>query len=245
MTTTSPLLLPIAFSSLLEKPSVSAGNRSCLSDPRTFLKRSPFSDWDKPSQQRTTVILLHLLQHKNLSLYQHSLRVRHLSRQVSEYLLLSPQENSDLETAALLHDIGKIALPDALLQKPERLTPEEFELVKQHSLSGARILSWIKMPDPITTLVYHHHERWDGSGYPDGLAGEAIPLGARIITLCDTFDVMTSSRPYQVARTQEQALEELQRCSGQQFDPQFVNLFCHLWANASHPPDEHPPPVYK
>jgi putative nucleotidyltransferase with HDIG domain len=220
MPTNSPLLASIIHYDLLQpSPVVTLGH--------SFL--SPSSDWDKLSQQQATVLLLRLLQRKCPSLYQHSLRVRHLTLIIAEHLLLSREETAFLVTAALLHDIGKMTLPDALLQKPGRLTKAEFEHVKQHSLSGARILSWMHMPDPITTLVYHHHERWDGSGYPDGLQGDAIPLGARIIALVDALDVMTdSNRPYQIPRTPLSALQEVQRCAGSQLDPTLVTHFSHL-----------------
>ena len=228
MSRTLPLLTPMTLFDLLEKTPTAIDTRSVLEHavPLVFLKRA--ASLDSP-ELRVTMILLRLLQNRSRSLYQHSLRVRRFSKRMAELLLLSSEEKASLATAALLHDIGKMDLPDELLQKPERLTPDEFEQVKQHSLSGARILSWMKLPDPIVTLVYHHHEHWNGSGYPDGLAGDAIPLGARIIALCDAFDVMTNSnRPYQVPRTPFEALEELRRCAGSQFDPLLVSLFSHL-----------------
>jgi len=180
------------------------------------------------SQEQEMQILLHLLQRKCWYLYQHSLRVQYLASHLAHSLCLSCMEISAIELAALLHDTGKILLSDDILQKSGKLTQQEFEEVKKHSVTGARLLREMRMPEEIISLVYHHHERWDGLGYPDGIAGDTIPVGARIITVCDAFDAMTSHRPYHHASTPAQALAQLQCCAGTQFDPLLINRFCTL-----------------
>ena len=183
--------------------------------------------------EKSTRILLYLLRYKCLHLYRHSLNVQTIARNLAQRLSLSEAEISIIKLAALLHDVGKIMLPDDILQKTEKLTDEEFEILKQHSASGAQLLQRMKMPEKIIPLVYHHHERWDGSGYPDGIAGNTIPLGARIIALSDAFDAMTSHRPYQHPRTSAQALAEIERCAGTQFDPFLINHFSSLLSPCS------------
>lgn len=173
-------------------------------------------------------ILLHFLQQKCSDLYYHSLSVQHIAHNLAQSLSLSQEEIATIDLAALCHDVGKIMLSDDILQKAEKLTDEEFEVLKQHSASGARLLHRMKMPEKMIPLVYHHHERWNGTGYPDGIVGDTIPLGARIIALCDAFDAMTSHRPYHHPRTYAQALAEIERCSGTQFDPFLTSHFCTM-----------------
>jgi HD-GYP domain-containing protein (c-di-GMP phosphodiesterase class II) len=126
--------------------------------------------------------------------------------------------------AAELHDVGKIAVPDAILNKPAALTAPELEVMRRHTVEGERILAGLEPPD-VARLVRSSHERWDGSGYPDGLRGEEIPLGARIITICDAFDAMTHARPYRSARTIDEALDELHHGAGRRYDPTLVAVF--------------------
>jgi len=130
-----------------------------------------------------------------------------------------------LQIAALLHDIGKIGIPDHVLNKHGRLTPEEYEEVKKHSIIGATILHPIKELGDVAREVRHHQECYDGSGYPDGIRGNNIPLVARIISVADAFDAMTTNRPYRAKKSVEEALFELKRCSGTQFDPVMVSAF--------------------
>jgi len=130
-----------------------------------------------------------------------------------------------LQISALLHDIGKIGVPDHILNKHGRLSPEEFEEIKKHSVIGATILHPIKELSDVAKEVRHHQECYDGSGYPDGIKGNNIPLIARIIAVADAFDAMTSNRPYRKSKTVEEALFELKRCSGAQFDPVIVSAF--------------------
>ena len=133
-----------------------------------------------------------------------------------------------MEAAALLHDTGKIAVPEHILNKPGKLTTQEFEVMKTHVTVGADILSGIQFPFPVVPFVRHHHENWDGKGYPDGLKGEQIPLGARILSVVDCFDALTSDRPYRRALSVDQALAILRERSGTMYDPRVVDKFIEV-----------------
>ena len=135
----------------------------------------------------------------------------------------------DLWMGCTLHDIGKIGVPDSILNKPDRLTAEEFEVMKAHPLVGAKIIEGIPFLEPAMPYVLYHHERWDGDGYPEGLAGTNIPQEGRIMAVADTIDAMTSDRPYRSRRTIDDAIAELKRCAGSQFDPQIVQIFLDLF----------------
>jgi putative nucleotidyltransferase with HDIG domain len=156
----------------------------------------------------------------------HSVRVQLLAKAIAEDFGLRSSEVHNVETAALLHDIGKIDQEFAsVLRKPYNLTAEERELIETHATRGADLLQELKsVPEIVVLSVRHHHERFDGTGYPDGLAGHAIPLPARIIMLCDAIDAMLSDRPYRSALSADEVLEELQRCRGAQFDPALVDV---------------------
>jgi len=127
--------------------------------------------------------------------------------------------------AAELHDVGKILVPEAILNKPAALTEDELALMRRHAIAGYVILSESGEPAPIAALVRSSHERWDGTGYPDGLAGDDIPLGSRIITICDAYDAMTNERPYRPARSAAEALAELRLGAGVKYDPCLVAVF--------------------
>jgi putative two-component system response regulator len=133
-----------------------------------------------------------------------------------------------LRRGALLHDVGKIGIPDEILRKTGELDGSEWRIMKRHPAYGARILAGIPHLSGPAEIVRHHHERFDGSGYPDGLAGEDIPLGARIFALADALDAMTSDRPYRKAMSLEEAITEIERCSGKQFDPVIVSAFLRI-----------------
>ena len=163
---------------------------------------------------------------KDIELYTHSQRVLASTLRLLRVLDLSREEIVAIALAAYFHDIGKLYIEDALLSKPTALTADEYEMIQQHSAFGVDLLSpYIASQVSTLSFVYHHHERWDGTGYPCGLEGEAIPLGARIISIVDAFDAMTSERAYKVKRTPYEAMEELIRCAGTQFDPRLVRLF--------------------
>jgi putative nucleotidyltransferase with HDIG domain len=170
---------------------------------------------------------------KDPQLYLHSRRVQSLANHLTHAMNLPENERVTIGLAALFHDIGKIRIEDALLHKAGRLTSQEFEVIKEHPAHGALILGNFRMLKNIIPMVYHHHERWDGNGYPGRLSGEAIPLGARIVAIADAFEAMTSHRVYQAIRTSDEALEELYRCAGTQFDPYLVEWFSTLVADTS------------
>jgi len=155
----------------------------------------------------------------------HSDRVMQYSRIISRGLGLDQQHEDKICTAALMHDVGKIGIPLDALNKPQKLTREEYELFKEHPDKGRRILEPIEFLRDIVPAVYHHHEQWDGTGYPLGLAGEEIPLEARILAVADTYDAITSDRAYRKALSHEIAIAELRRCAGTQFDPKIVAVF--------------------
>ncbi len=152
----------------------------------------------------------------------HSQRVADLSLKLAEMLEVDEQERREIYSAALLHDIGKIGVRDEILLKPGKLSDEEMETIRSHPIFGDAILAPLKFLGKVTGMVKHHHERWDGKGYPDGLAAEQIPLASRIVAVSDTYDALTSDRPYRSRRTHEEALAIIQEESGAQFDPGVV-----------------------
>lgn len=172
------------------------------------------------------VVLLEALFERDPDLRAHVGGVASLSAAVARRLGLDGHQLEELILVAQLHDVGKIAIPDAVLRKPGPLTQEERTLIEQHTVIGQRILGAVPALRAVGTIVRATHERWDGKGYADGLAGEAIPLAARIVAVCDAFQAMTSSRPYCASLTSREALEELRRCAGTQFDPEIVRTFC-------------------
>lgn len=157
--------------------------------------------------------------------HQHILRVQQYAVATAVALGIEGNDLKAIETGALLHDIGKLGVPEYVLLKPGRLTEEEYAQIKQHPTIGADILDPVKFPWPVLPLVKYHHERWDGSGYPDGLVGEDIPLAARVLSVADVYDALTSSRSYRTAWTHERAIEEIRSKSGRHFDPQVVEAF--------------------
>jgi response regulator RpfG family c-di-GMP phosphodiesterase/signal transduction histidine kinase len=158
----------------------------------------------------------------------HSTRVTDFSLKIAAKMGFSEKELSDLELAAVLHDVGKIAVPESILNKPGKLTAEEFTLIKEHPVRGEAILSPVIELKEIARVVRAHHERYDGTGYPDKLKGREIPLGARIMTIADTYDSITSERPYRKASSHRYAVKEIISCSGTQFDPEVVENFLEI-----------------
>lgn len=158
----------------------------------------------------------------------HSLRVAICARDIADNLGWSQEEVQNVYNVALLHDIGKIAVPDAVLNKPGRLDDEEFEIIKQHPTMGNEILKDITILENVQDGAHYHHERWDGRGYPCGLAGEEIPIYARIIALADTYDAMRSDRVYRKHLSTEKIISEFERCKGSQFDPELADVFIFM-----------------
>lgn len=163
-----------------------------------------------------------ILAAKNLDAARHSDDVVVIAGAICDLLEIRGAERQDLLAAARLHDIGKAAVPSEILNKPGPLNEAEWELVRTHTVVGERILASVPELEGIARLVRHSHERWDGGGYPDGLAGEAIPLGSRIISCADAFHAIRTDRPYQAGRLPATALVELRRNAGTQFDPAVV-----------------------
>jgi len=158
----------------------------------------------------------------------HSERVAMVSKMLAQEVGLTEQEVDRIYMAGLLHDVGKIGVPESVLQKPGRLTVEEFEQMKRHPVIGAHILQDVKQIKDIIPGVLHHHERFDGKGYPGGLAGRDIPLMGRLICLADCFDAMTTTRTYRQAMPLEAALADIRRCAGTQFDPGLTESFLNI-----------------
>jgi two-component system, cell cycle response regulator len=179
--------------------------------------------------------LLRTLAEREPELRAHVADVSSLAVRVGHQLGLLPDELEELRLAAELHDVGKLAIPDVVLQKSGSLDATEWGFIHSHTLIGQRILSSAPALRPVGAIVRSTHENWDGSGYPDGLAGESIPLAARIIAACDAYSAMTSDRPYRSARTPEDAAAELRRCAGRQFDLQVVELLCAVLADEDQP----------
>lgn len=188
-------------------------------------------------ESRTTLLLLGLINALDLrdtETQWHSRRVAIYARSLAEELRLPDEVLLVIERGALLHDIGKIGVSDAILLKPGKLTPEEWEEMRRHSEHGYRILQDIDFLGDARTLVRQHHERWDGKGYPLGLAGKDVYIGARIFAVIDTYDAMTSDRPYRKAMSHEVACEEIAKCGGSQFDPDVVEAWKRIETNEIH-----------
>ncbi|MEW6192632.1 MAG: HD-GYP domain-containing protein [Bacillota bacterium] len=158
----------------------------------------------------------------------HSQRVADMAWDLALRAGLGRGEREKIHVAAHLHDIGKIGIPDRILRKPDRLSFEEWVQIQQHPEIGYRILSRSHLLREVARIVLHHHERWDGKGYPAGLKGEAIPLGARLIAVCDTIDAITSLRPHRPPRTWEECRQELLAVRGLQLDPVLVDFAVEL-----------------
>lgn len=172
--------------------------------------------------------LISVINAKDRYTYGHSERVVLYSRLMANKLNLSKKDKENLIYGAYMHDIGKINIPKEVLMKKMPLTNEEWEMLKQHPENGVEIIKTIDSLSGAMPIILHHHERYDGKGYPYGLKGEEIPFLARILCIVDSFDAMTSNRPYNKRKTYEEAIEELKRCSGAQFDPELSNAFIEV-----------------
>src|SRR5262249_31311999 len=175
----------------------------------------------------------------------HSRRVARHAERIARTMGLEPAAVSEVRAAAVVHDVGKLDVPKEVLNKPGKLTDDEFEVIKIHPVRGAEMMLERDFPPALAEIVAHHHERIDGTGYPDGLAGVEIPVGSRIIAVADTFDALTSKRPYRPARPHRQALEILSAEAGSQLDAEAVRAFLShysgfrplaVWATVTHIP---------
>jgi putative two-component system response regulator len=171
------------------------------------------------------VALSNAVEAKDVDLKDHCRYMAYRAARLAAYVGLRGHDLEAVAHGALLHDVGKIAIPVQLLHKVEPLVSGEWRELRRHPEIGARICGPLEGARDLAPIIRHHHERWDGSGYPDGLRGEDIPLGARIVALADAYDVIVRGRPYQPARSHPAAIEELWRCAGSQFDPALVPLF--------------------
>jgi two-component system cell cycle response regulator len=176
--------------------------------------------------EQTRDVLLQVLHESQPDLHGHLHDVAELVLAVGRRMMLGPDELAEMARAAGLHDVGKMAIPDEILNKPGPLDNVERGFIRQHTIVGERILAATPLLSPVARIVRASHENWDGSGYPDGLSGEQIPLAARIINACDAYYAMTSDRPYEAAVPRAEALAELRRCAGGQFDPAVVDALC-------------------
>jgi len=158
----------------------------------------------------------------------HSERVSYYSDVVSKRLSLDPKDRTELQIASYLHDIGKIGISDRFINKKGTLTSTDWAIIKQHARKSIELLAPLKLSPNVLAYIQHHHERFDGTGYPDGLVGEQIPLGARIIAISDSYDSMTSARPYRKPLSNGEAENELRSWSGKQFDPELVSVFSEI-----------------
>jgi two-component system, cell cycle response regulator len=181
--------------------------------------------------RQSSDVLMRALAERHPDLGEHHDEVAELVEEVGMRLGIDAAELAHLRHAASLHDIGKVAIPDAIITKPGPLTDDEWAFMRRHTVIGERILSAAPALGAAARLVRSSHEAWDGTGYPDALAGVEIPLGSRIIAVCDSFDAMISSRAYAPAKTIDDALAELRRCAGTQFDPELVSVFEQVLAD--------------
>jgi HD-GYP domain-containing protein (c-di-GMP phosphodiesterase class II) len=199
-------------------------NRSCLYSPSVVRIYSPDElerETERNARLRAAKNLVRFVDARDPSTANHSEVVSGLAEAIGLQLGVEAEIVDHLRLAGLLHDLGKIGLPDAILKTPRRLTPDEYAIVKRHPEFAHSLLDGLGI-EPVEEWVLHHHEHWDGSGYPDGLAGEEIPLGARIILVADAFEAITADRPYRAAQSVEAALAELRANAGGQFDPDVV-----------------------
>jgi diguanylate cyclase (GGDEF)-like protein len=189
-----------------------------------FMYRKKMTE-SKSMRSKTLKTIMRTLHEKNPREEEHSKRVGEISRRIGALMGFSDDQAETLYLVGYLHDIGKIAIEEGVLNKPGRLTDDEFEIIKKHSEIGCRIIRSSYEISEIADAVLFHHERWDGKGYPKGLRGEEIPVYSRIITVADSYDAMISQRPYKDCMSSEEALREIENCSGRQFDPQIAELF--------------------
>jgi two-component system, cell cycle response regulator len=204
-----------------------AGEALRIADQRMYAHKH---NGRSSARNQSRDVLLRALAERNPELGQHISGVAELAEAVARGLHLDEEQVDHVRHAAALHDVGKVAIPDAILDKPAALDEAEWEFIRRHTIIGERIVAAAPALRQVAALVRSSHERWDGGGYPDALTGEEIPLGARIVSVCDAFDAMVADRPYRSGMDAADALAELERCSGTQFDPDVVTAFAAAWS---------------
>jgi putative two-component system response regulator len=214
----------------LDPTEASARVENVLAAARLATRGGEMSDELDRTRLESVIRLARLAEYRDDATYEHPQRVGRTAALLAARLGLAPDAVEAIRIAAPLHDVGKVGVPDRILLKPSRLTAAEFELMKSHTLIGAEILSGSTWPvlQMAEQIALSHHERWDGSGYPDGRVEEDIPMSGRIVIVADNFDALTHSRPYADAWDAEKAAAEIRRQSGQHFDPQVVDAFGSL-----------------
>ncbi|MCK4427482.1 MAG: response regulator [candidate division Zixibacteria bacterium] len=183
----------------------------------------------RESYMETLTALANAVEARDIYTRGHTERVWYMAELLARQMGWDEDKLWEVKMGGILHDIGKIGVPDAILNKPEALTQKEFEIMKQHPACGARILEGISFSKPAIPYVLYHHERFDGKGYPYGLRGEEIPIQGRLMAVVDTFDAITSDRPYRRSKGFELAVKEIKECSGTQFDPKVAKIFVEAW----------------
>jgi diguanylate cyclase (GGDEF)-like protein len=196
-----------------------------IADQRLYAGKA--SDTRSAGRQSADV-LLQALYERSPELGSHLHDVALTAKEVGKRLGMSGEELDQIAQAAELHDVGKMAIPDAILKKPGPLDHEEWEFIRGHTIIGERIVSAAPALAPVAKLIRSSHERFNGTGYPDSLKGDEIPLGARVVAVCDAYDAMIGPRPYRLGLSKEDAISELRRCAGAQFDPVVVDVFCQV-----------------
>lgn len=179
-------------------------------------------------EMRLVIAFSSLIEMKDGYTEAHGARVKNWAAAIGRGMGLSRRGINDVVVAAMLHDIGKIGVPDAILNKPVKLEKGEIKVIQGHPVRGADVLAWFSRFSGVAVAIRHHHEAYDGTGYPDGLRGEKIPLGARIVAVIDAYDAMTSTRSYRTGMSAAQGMAILRENRGKQFDPEVVDLFCRL-----------------
>src|SRR5581483_4772623 len=196
---------------------------------KSFLNEQRQTEKLVQSQRAIAIILAKAIEKRDVYTGGHTDRVTEYAIKTAEQLNWSKERIAVLELAGHLHDVGKIGVPDSVLNKPGKLTVEEFELMKAHPEIGEQIIRGNDFLESLLPYILYHHERYDGRGYPKGLAGDAIPIEGRLLAVSDAFDAMTSSRPYRKGMEPEVAIAEIKRCSGTQFDPKITQVFLEVW----------------
>lgn len=230
-----PVIMLVAFNGLADKLAcIEAGADEVLAKPVDIheLKASIMRSMKLTTLHESLVSVENVIQSLGVAIESkdhftrgHSIRVADHSIQLAKTIGVSEENIEILYRAAMLHDIGQIAIEENVLHKPDKLTPDEFEHVKQHPVIAVKILEPLHLPNELLEIIKHHHEWWNGHGYPDGLARRNIPLGARIVSIVDAFDAMTSDRPYRVKMGTSMALNRLEDGANRQWDPDLIRAF--------------------